>query len=112
MAASWLSPAADAQNPSIGASRASLPMVWSRAGKVKKSRSAWVSFGMPSTTNVPSRYMPVSPVAIEVAASCQVRPREFSCWYGSRVSFHVVKTFLTSALSHFSLPWHSAMWKS
>ncbi len=67
---------------------------------------------MPSTTKVPSRYIPVSPVAMEVAASCQVRPREFSCWYGSRVSLQVAKTFLTSGLSHFFSPWHSAMWKS
>ncbi len=87
-------------------------MAGSSAGKVKKSRSAWDSLGTPSTTKVPSRYMPLSPLAIEVAASCQVRPREFSCWKGSSLSFQVVKTFLTSGLSHFSLPWHSAMWKS
>ena len=79
-AASWSALAEATQNPSIGASSASAPMAASSSGKVKKSRSSWVSLGTPSTTKVPSRYIPHSPLAIEVAASCQVRPRAFSWW--------------------------------
>src|SRR3712207_4224386 len=66
--ASWFCPAAARQKPSIGASRASLPIDSSSVGNVKKSRSSWTS-AMASVTNVPSRYIPASPLPIDVARS-------------------------------------------
>ena len=79
LAVSRLLVAAETQKPSIGASRASDPIEASSSGKVKKSRSsAWSATA--STTNVPSRYIPDSPLPIDSAACCQVRPSGSLWW--------------------------------
>jgi hypothetical protein len=81
-------------------------------GKAKKSRSL-AAFGsvnwMP--TNDPRTYMPVFLLARLVPPSCHVRPRNPG-WYCGISSRQVLKTDLTRALSHDSLPAMSRTWKS